>query len=369
MTGPALVWFRDDYRVADHPALQAAVASRRPLLCCAILDEESPGLRPLGGAARWWLHGSLAALDERLRALGSELCLFSGAAAEVIETIVAATGAEVVTFNRRYLAAEIAVDREVEARLAARGVTVETFNGRLLNEPWEIGTKGGTPFKVFTPYLRAVRAKGGPPKPLPAPRTLKAASPAKLKRLRVSLRDLALEPEKPDWAAPLAPLWVRGEKAARARLSTFLDERLLGYASGRDRPGLEGTARLSPHLRFGEIGPRQIWHAVASATASGRPTAPEQDAEKFISEVLWREFSYQLLHTFPYLSEKPYEFSLRAHALAPGPGRAAGLADGAHGLPDRRRRNAPIVAHGMDAQPRPHDRRLVSGEASPDRLA
>ena len=154
--------FRDDYRVADHPALQGAVASRRPLLCCAILDEVALGGVRGGGR----LHASLAALDERLRALGSELCRSSGAAAEVIEKdLVAATGAEVVTFNRRYLAAEIAVDREVEARLAARGVTVETFNGRLLNEPWEIGTKGGTPFKVFTPYLRAIRAKGAPQNP------------------------------------------------------------------------------------------------------------------------------------------------------------------------------------------------------------
>jgi deoxyribodipyrimidine photo-lyase len=202
MAGPALVWFRDDYRVADNPALSAAAASGAPLLCIHIFDESSDGMRPLGGAARWWLNGSLAALDRRLRELGSELVLFRGAAADVIERIVAETSAGAVFWSRRYTAAETAVDSAIKAQLRNRGLRTESFNGRLLNEPWEVLNRAGKPFQVYAPYLRCVLSRGGPLRPLPAPALLNAAMwPKSLRRTAMASNDLALEPQSPSWAA------------------------------------------------------------------------------------------------------------------------------------------------------------------------
>ncbi|WP_210251018.1 cryptochrome/photolyase family protein [Microvirga thermotolerans] len=300
MAGPALVWFRDDHRLSDNPALSAAVDSGAPLLCLYILDESSQGVRPLGGAARWWLHGSLDALDRSLRELGNRLVIFQGPAEEVVDRLVETTNPSGVYWNRRYQAAEIAVDRAIKARLTARGIAVRSFNGRLLHEPWQVRNRAGRPFQVFTPYLRAVSAMPVAP-PLPRPREIRAGGwPSSLLDSSRSLADLRLEPENPNWAAPFTGLWQRGEQAAQERLSTFLEEGLPGYASRRDVPAAEATSRLSPHLRFGEIGPRQIWHA-ATARADGRET----DTAKFLSEVVWRDFCHQQLHDNPDLATAP----------------------------------------------------------------
>ncbi|HEY8381723.1 MAG TPA: deoxyribodipyrimidine photo-lyase [Microvirga sp.] len=303
MAGPVLVWFRDDHRVSDNPALRAAIASGRPILCCFILDEASPGLRPLGGASRWWLHGSLAALDASLKGLGAELMIFTGAADGIIERIASEAGIEAVFWNRRYTAAEIAVDSAIKASLKARGVRAESFNGRLLNEPWAIKTKSGTPFQVYTPYLRTVLAQGEPPPPLPSPPRIDGGSwPADLAIAAASLDDLRLEPSTPNWAAGFHDHWTRGEAAAQAKLDTFLRTLFKGYAENRNLPAVPGTSRLSPHLRFGEISPRQVWHGVQDAIRSGHSAAPESDAEKLLAEVIWRDFCYQLLHDNPHLS-------------------------------------------------------------------
>ncbi|WP_112664175.1 cryptochrome/photolyase family protein [Microvirga flavescens] len=306
MSRPVLVWFRDDYRVSDNPALTAALASGSPVLCFAIVDEVSPGLRPLGGAARWWLHGSLESLDQSLRALDSSLALFRGGSEELVERIAKETGAQSIFWNRRYGEAEIAIDSALKKLLANRGLEVRSFNGRLLNEPWEVMNKAGKPFQVFTPYFRAVMARGAPEAPLPAPSRLEAGSwPEPLRGLQVPLKSLALEPSRPNWAEGFSAIWERSETGAQKSLAAFLDNVLQGYAESRERPGVEGTSRLSPHLRFGEISPRQIWHAVMSASAAiGGITG---DTEKFLSELVWREFCYVHLHQTPDLATRPHD--------------------------------------------------------------
>ncbi|MBZ6076825.1 cryptochrome/photolyase family protein [Microvirga puerhi] len=301
MADPALVWFRDDYRISDNPALTAAAATGAPILCFFIFDESSQGIRPLGEASGWWLHGSLSALDSDLRALGSKLFLFRGSASEIVSRIAAVTHASSIFWNRRYEAAEIALDTGIKKDLVERGITVQTFNGKLLHEPWEIKNQAGKPFQVFTPYLRAVSMRSVAP-PLPAPRTITAGRwPADLLDSSVALDDLALEPSRPNWAKGFAAEWNPGEQSARRKLADFLNTELPGYARQRDFPGKDSTSRLSPHLRFGETSPRQIWHA-----STVRNDGQESDTAKFLSEVVWRDFCYQQLFHNPNLATAPF---------------------------------------------------------------
>lgn len=303
MSASSLFWFRDDLRLADNPAL-AAAAAHGPVSCLYVLDE-SQERRPLGGASRWWLSRSLAALSQSVSALGGELVLMRGDPAALIPEVAAACGADFVSWSRRYDAAAIELDKALKSRLGAAGARVESRNANLLNEPWEVTTAAGTPMKVFTPYWRAARARGEPPAPTPAPKRIEALPlPPALQKHVVTVEDLALEPTAPDWAGGLREAWTPGEAGARQALGDFLDGPVQGYGEARDRPDKPATSRLSPHLRFGEISPRQIWHAAqAAAHADSRLRG---DIDKFLSEIGWREFSYHLLFHNPALATKNY---------------------------------------------------------------
>lgn len=306
MPNASLHWFRDDLRLADNPGL-AAAAAHGPLICLFILDESGQRRAP-GGASRWWLAQSLAALAKAIGAKGGELVLMRGDPATILPAVVAAADIELITWNRRYDAASIALDRQLKEQLGHDGRTVRNFNSHLLNEPWEVSTKTGEPMKVFTPYWRAARAKGEPAAPAPAPSRLQPlALPAAIRALGVGLADLALEPDKPDWAGGLRAEWRPGEAGAVARLDDFLSGALANYGEGRNRPDCISTSRLSPHLRFGEIGPRQIWHAAQTACLARDAAGSAADMEKFLSELGWREFSYHLLFHNPDLAKKNYD--------------------------------------------------------------
>lgn len=305
---PVLVWFRDDLRLADNPALTAAIDSGRPLLCVYVFDEDTPGLRALGGAARWWLHGSLTALFDSLLAIGGRLDILRGPAGEIVADIVESCGIETVVWNRRYGAAEIALDKKIKAALGDRGVTVRSFDANLLHAPWALRTKAGDPFRVFTPFARALRESGEPRAPLPAPSAFPGAAwPSGAGPRPTTIDSLALEPRKPDWAGGLRAAWTCGEAAARQRLADFLDGALAGYAQGRDHPDRVSTSRLSPHLRFGEISPFQVWHAAHASLLGGESAASRADLDKFISELAWREFSYHLLFHNPDLVRRNHQ--------------------------------------------------------------
>ncbi len=295
---PAIVWFRDDLRCDDNPALRAA-AGAGPVLALHVLDAETA---PAGGAARWWLAGSLAALTAELAARGVPLRIIAGPARSLVPEIARAVGARAVFWNRRYSAPAIAIDTGIKAALAAAGLRVESFAASLLHEPWTVTTRTGAPFRVFTPFWRAARAGGPPRLPLPPPEHITGATGIEP---GPGVEALGLRPVRPDWAGGLRASWTPGEAGARARLTDFLDHGLAGYARDRDRPDLSAVSRLSPHLRFGEISPHRIWHALTHRAAA----APElaTDAEKFLSEIGWREFSWHLLHAMPDLAERNFQ--------------------------------------------------------------
>ena len=306
---PVIVWFRDDQRLADNPALAAAIATRHPLICVFVFDEASEGIRPLGGAARWWLHGSLAELDRGLAALGGRLVIFRGPGDDLISSLAAETEAAGVYWNRRYDEAGRNVDDRLKSTLTARGVTVESFNGGLLYEPWTVMSKSGTPFRVFTPFWRAARQLGDPPLPVAAPKKASFHAVAReIEERSVTLDMLALEPTAPDWAEGLRQTWKRGEAGAQEQLRAFARTGLAGYSVNRDRPDLPSTSRLSPYLRFGNISPRQVWHAVVGAVAAGggRPEG-DPDLDKYLAEVGWREFCYHLLYHHPDLATRNFQ--------------------------------------------------------------
>ncbi len=306
MTGPApaIVWFRDDLRLSDQPALRAAVETGVPVLCVYVFDEASAGLRPPGGASRWWLHHSLAALATSLEKIGGRLDILRGAAGELVPQLASASGASSVFWTRRYGAAEIALDTAIKEALRRNGVTAQSHNGQLLFEPWQLKTIAGGRFRVFTPFWRAALALPTPPHPAPAPKAIKPADwPGKIKR--VALDDLGLLPRKPDWASGLRKVWRPGEAGAQAQLRHFLESGLSRYATDRDRPDVEATSRLSPHLRFGEISPRQILAATRHALEAG--DASPQGVTKFTAEIGWREFSYHLLYQSPDLATQNFQ--------------------------------------------------------------
>lgn len=297
---PIIIWFRDDLRLSDNPALDAAANSGRKIICIFVHDEGSKGLRPLGGAARWWLHGALQELDDALRGLGGRLYVHRGIASVLVPQLAADSKAAAVYWNRRYGAAERRVDEAVKTALETQRLEARSFNGHLLYEPWSIKTKSGTPFRVFSAFWRAAHEAGEPGQPLGVPSRLNLFNgPCGLTSTTgVQLADLALEPSSPDWAVGLRSNWRRGEAGAQAQLELFLEEHLNEYADLRDFPERSATSRLSPYLRFGNISPRQLWHAAEAAAHASNP-AMQRNLEKFQCELGWREFSYHLLYYNP----------------------------------------------------------------------
>jgi deoxyribodipyrimidine photo-lyase len=296
-TAEAIFWFRSDLRVHDNPGLLAAAARGRvaPLF---VWSPEEEGDWPLGAASRWWLHHSLASLAATLRGLGSPLVIRRGPAQRAIAELLQETSATYVAWNRCYEPAAIARDAALKKALPACGAEVESFNGALLHEPWTVTTKAGDPCKVFTPYWRTCLRKGSPRAPLAAPASLPGPSrkPSSLK-----LEALELLP-RPDWAAGMRRDWTPGEEGARGLVERFVREALGDYEEGRNRVDRDGSSRLSPHLRFGELSPYQAWHAVESRRL---PPAGHKSREVYLSELGWREFSYHLLYHYPRIATEP----------------------------------------------------------------
>lgn len=301
-SSPIIVWFRQDLRVADNPALARAAATGQPVIPVYVLDEDTDGIRPMGGASRWWLHESLMHLNQQLSTRGAPLLLLKGNAKTCLTKLIDESSAAAVYWNRCYEPGTIARDKDIKMSLQDNGIAVESFNGSLLYEPWEIRTKQDKPYRVFTPYYRMVLSQGEPDKPKPAPKHLKKATTAPKGEV---LADWALQPTQPDWAGGLRESWSPGETGAHALLEEFLAERVDDYKNERDFPGIEATSRLSPHLHFGEISPRQIW----AQTSAREPTS---GTETFLKEVVWREFGYHLLYYNPEMPDTPLQEKFKA---------------------------------------------------------
>jgi deoxyribodipyrimidine photo-lyase len=299
-----LYWFRSDLRLADNPALSAAIAAGEPIVPFFVLDDADAGTWACGGASRWWLHGSLERLSQDLGRRGSRLVLRRGPAEAAIDSLVGETGASAVFWNRRYEPWATTRDAQIKEALTRRGLRVRSRNGALLCEPWDISTAQGSPYRVFGPFYRALQKDSGgssagrteAPHVIPAPQAFPASD---------ELASWHLRPTRPDWAGGLRRLWRPGEDGALDRLRQFLDGPLEAYHQRRDAPGEEGTSRLSPHLHFGEISPHRILDAVRtrSLELTGNPVTAFADA--FLKEIGWREFSYHLLFHFPDLPTRP----------------------------------------------------------------
>jgi len=292
---PFIVWFRQDLRIADNPALAAATESGRPILPVYILDDESPGDWRMGAASRWWLHQSLASLN---RSLGGQLRFLSGNALEILPQLARNVGASGVVWNRCYEPWRILRDREIKAALRADNQHVESFNASLLFEPQTVMKQDGTPYKVFTPFYRK-GCLGSLPEP---GRPIEASAPTAFDEspLGLELDELGLVPGI-RWYDEMADTWQPGEDGAHARLDRFLELGIRNYKDGRNRPDQAHVSRLSPHLHFGEISPRQVWHAARGAEARA---GLENDVDHFLSELGWREFSHYLLYHWPELPRK-----------------------------------------------------------------
>jgi deoxyribodipyrimidine photo-lyase len=295
---PAIVWLRQDLRLADNPALHAAHQSKRPLALLYILDDDTPGRWRMGGASRWWLHKSLEALGADVEKRGGVLVLRQGKAQKVLPQLVEELGASAVYWNRCYEPYAIKRDTTLKEKLTSAGVEVHSFNGTLLFEPWTIKTKTGEPYKVFTPYWRACLQSGVGRALLPAPKKINGVGEVKSE----SLANWNLRPSKPNWAKGFEPEWTSGEAGARAALKTLIEDRMQGYPEARDQLGVKGTSRLSPHLHFGEISPAQI--AAACESAADEDTTLRRGTDKFMTEIGWREFSTHLLFHWPTLPEQ-----------------------------------------------------------------
>lgn len=290
-----LMWFRDDLRLADNPALDAAMAGGQ-VTAVYILDEESTGIRPLGGAARWWLHHGLEALSRDLDSIGVPLQLHRGPAAKILQGIMATGGISEVHWNRRYGGPERTVDTHVKKLVQAAGATAHSHSGSLLHEPWVPQTQDGRPFKIFTPFYNAVQrlqlrpVLGDPSPQHPSP---PAANPPPGDRLA----QWKLLPTTPDWSHGLAEAWTPGERGAHQRLQMVLEEVAGDYVEGRNRPAFDATSRLSPALRWGHLSPVQVWESL-SATLAAHPERAE-GARAMMRQLVWRDFCWNLLYHHP----------------------------------------------------------------------
>ncbi|WP_099867796.1 cryptochrome/photolyase family protein [Pararhizobium haloflavum] len=297
-TTSTLVWFRRDLRVADNLALSEAIGAGGSVTALFVLDDEA-GERPMGAAQRVWLHHSLEALAGALRKLDVQLVLKRGNMQCAISDAIEALGARHVFWNRIYEPSLIKIDDAMVDDLGKRGIAVRQFDGQLLHEPGAVTTGKDEPYRVYTPFWRALERLGEPRAPLDPPEKAKR----KAKSIKSDdLSDWALLPRRPDWSKSILAEWSPGEAGAHERLDDFIEGPFVDYDDARDFPDREGTSRLSPHLAFGEITPYQIWEATKR-----RPKTVGNNARTtFRKEVGWREFAYHLLVHNPKLATRNF---------------------------------------------------------------
>ncbi|KQS04763.1 deoxyribodipyrimidine photolyase [Sphingomonas sp. Leaf357] len=279
-SAPTLLWLRRDLRLADHAALIAA-AHEGPVIPVYILDDDTPRHRRMGGASRWWLHHSLTSLDQHLREKGSRLILRQGKAADILEKLAKETGATRVHCLRHYEPWWRNAERAV-----ANVLDLACHDGNYLAPPGTITTGAGQPYKIYTPFWRALNDQMPPPHPAQVPHTIPA--PSKWPK-GDTVADWKLLPTKPDWSTGFAKEWTPGEAAAKERLADFIPH-AAKYDTGRNLPSEELTSRLSPHLHFGEISPATVWHHVLKAKG---------DATIYLKEIAWRDYAQNVILQFP----------------------------------------------------------------------
>ena len=286
-----IFWFRQDLRIVDNPGLSKSLKSDK-VLPIYILDDTNSNDFAMGAASRWWLHNSLRELNKNL---DNKLSLYKGDPSEILESLSSRFNIKGIFWNRCYEPWRIERDKKIKSKFIEKDIIVETFNSALLWEPWEILKSDNTPYKVFTPYYRkGCLMSEAPRKPLSAPNLNTLFGD---KENILQLDDLNLLP-RIKWYKEMEKLWEPGEKGAHKKLESFLSDGLAGYKEGRNFPSKKNVSQLSAHMHFGEISPNQVWHRAKLKKDLPRI---EKDLDHFLSELGWREFSYNLLFHFPEL--------------------------------------------------------------------
>ncbi len=323
---PLIVLFRHDLRLRDNATLTAAIESGHPIIPCYIFDDSEPWA--MGGASKWWLHHSLTSLQQDLRQLGGDILLRRGELLPSLMELVNQLDAVGVYWTQPHEPHLIPIEQQLHDALAAENRIAKRFSHTLFNHQ-TIKTGGGTPFKIFTPFWKHCLQLSAPSIPLPVPQ--KALFGTMEADFFNQLVDFKLRPTKPDWSAGLQHTWQAGEPSALQRLEDFITDGLQGYSEGRDYPAMPHTSRLSPHLHFGEISPRVIWHRIHLAMTID-PTL-EKDGLAFLREVGWREFAYYLLQHFPHIPEKPFKEAFSRFAWHNNPQQLTAWQQGKTGYP------------------------------------
>ncbi len=288
-----IVRFRNDLRIDDHPALDAALNLGKPVVPVFVWSSDEAGNWAPGAAARWWLDRSLRSLAADLQRRGSRLIIRSGDVHEEIAKLIEETTADALYWSRGYEPALLESDQQLETSLTEQGVEAVSFSGRLLFEPDAVRTKQGNPYRVFTPFWKACLNLDPPREPTSAPRKIPAPQDWPTS---ASIDSLGLAPQR-DWADQFSQRWQPGEQGANKKLKRFLKEAVADYETGRDQPDDYGTSRMSPHLHFGEISPHKIWYALQTQSSDG--------SQAYLRELGWREFAYHVLVNFPETPDQP----------------------------------------------------------------
>lgn len=298
-TPPVIVWIRRDLRLYDNPALYHATQYDAPILPVFVWHPEEEAPWAMGGAQKWWLHYSLIAFKKSLAPKKVPFLIKKGPSASTLIHIIEETGASIVLWNKAYEPAELKRDQDVCETLQERGVEVRQLESQLLHDPNEIRTGKGDPYKVYTPFWKNVYSTLEIPPPLSEPEfPIAYELPSAIDICPVD--ELQLLP-RINWAEGIREAWTPGEHTARERLSAFADSAVYNYEAKRDIPSIDGTSRLSPHLHFGEISSRTIWHQVIQQ-ADDSPDG-QKKLEPYLKQLIWREFSYHLLYHFPETAE------------------------------------------------------------------
>jgi len=316
-----IVWLRNDLRLTDNPALFHA-AEKGHVIPVFIWSPEINSTT-LGAASKWWLHHSLQALQTNLKEKGCPLILRMGYPQAVLSKLAEETEADAIYWNRRYEPTLVDLDIRAEKELSEQNIEVKTWKANLLAEPIEIQNQMGLPFQIFTPFWKHCLKKLNPDEPLPSPRKLTPASSAITK---LQLEDLALLP-KEQWYREMNQCWNPGETGAMKNLQSFVKSAVKDYRRMRNFPALPGTSKLSPHLHFGEISPRQVWYILAHLEL------PNWKESQFLSEIGWREFSYHWLHSYPHIVDTPFRPYFKAFPWDNNPEHLQAWQEGRTGYP------------------------------------
>lgn len=291
MPSPTVFWFRRDLRLADNPALTAAVQASGDAGTVGVFVVDPTLWGRSGPNRKAFLVDSLVALGAQC---GGRIVIRTGEPARELLSLAVSVGADAVYATSDFGPYGRRRDDAVAAALAESGRELRLIDSPYAVRPGTLLTGGGTPYKVFTPFFRAWKSHGWP-EPTPAPAVDWQSCGASMEL-----------PERPFTDVSLPPA---GEHHAWDRVDAFLGDRVARYGSDRDHPGVPGTSQLSPYLKWGTIHPRQLLARLG----------PSQAEDVFRSELCWREFYADVLADRPDTARNAYRPGMAAMEVDSGP--------------------------------------------------